>query len=98
MKSICWNVRGSGSLQAKWRLRYLLKQHNPHIVFLMETKIDKKCMEKVRRSYGFMNGINFEAEGSKGNLCPAWKEDISIILRSFSKWHIDVTIKEGGVK
>lgn len=45
-----------------------------------------------------MNGINFEAEGSKGNLCPAWKEDISIILRSFSKWHIDVTIKEGGVK
>ncbi|KAA3486868.1 reverse transcriptase [Gossypium australe] len=60
----------------------------------METKIDKQCMEKVRRSYGFSNGIEIEAEGSRGGICLVWKEDIKVTLRSFSKNHIDVMVKE----
>ncbi|KAA3467329.1 reverse transcriptase [Gossypium australe] len=94
MKSISWNVRGLGSPRATRRLRYFLKQQNPHMVFLMETKFDKQCMEKVRRSCGFPNGIEIEAEGSRGGLCLAWKEDIKVTLRSFSKNHIDVMVKE----
>ncbi|KAA3466302.1 expansin-A1-like [Gossypium australe] len=87
--AIPWAVR---------RLRHLLKQHNPHLVFLIETKLDKKRMERVRRSYGFMNGIEVEVEGSQGGLCLAWKVDIKVTLRSFSKWHIDVIIKEDDVQ
>ncbi|MBA0553966.1 hypothetical protein Golob_013102, partial [Gossypium lobatum] len=37
-------------------------------------------------------------EGSRGLLCLAWKADISVNLRSFSKSHIDVTLKKEGVK
>ncbi|KAA3460755.1 reverse transcriptase [Gossypium australe] len=37
-----------------------------------------------------MNGIEIEADGSRGGLCLAWKEDISVTLKSFSKSHIDV--------
>ncbi|KAG8493308.1 hypothetical protein CXB51_010696 [Gossypium anomalum] len=48
----------------------------------------------VRRSCGFLNGIDIEAEGSRGGLCLAWKEDIIVILRSFSKNHIDAMVKE----
>ncbi|KAA3474806.1 Endonuclease/exonuclease/phosphatase [Gossypium australe] len=64
----------------------------------METKLDKNRMEKVRRRCGFMNGIEVEVEGSRGGLCLAWKKEISVNLRSFSKWHIDALIKEDNVK
>ncbi|KAG8474111.1 hypothetical protein CXB51_033599 [Gossypium anomalum] len=94
MKNIYWNVRGLGSPQAVQRLRHLLKQHNPQMVFLMKTKIDKKCMEKIRRSCGFLNGIDVEADGSCGGLSLAWKGEIMVQLRSFSKSHIDVMITE----
>lgn len=50
-------------------------------------------MEKVRRSCGFLNGIEVSAEGSKGGLCLAWKENVSIILESYSRNHIDVSIQ-----
>ncbi|KAA3480968.1 reverse transcriptase [Gossypium australe] len=39
-----------------------------------------------------------EAEGSKGGLCLAWKKDLDVKLKSFSKWHIDVLIKEENVE
>ncbi|KAA3481203.1 Zinc finger, CCHC-type-like protein [Gossypium australe] len=55
-------------------------------------------MEKVRRRCGFENGIEVEAEGSRGGLCMAWKKEISVRLRSFSRWHIDVFIKEDNVE
>ncbi|KAA3464007.1 reverse transcriptase [Gossypium australe] len=68
----------------------------PILVFLMETKLDSKCMDRVRRSCSFINGIDVEAEGSRGGLCLAWKVGIEITLRSYSTWHIDVLIKEDG--
>ncbi|MBA0679907.1 hypothetical protein Goari_011648, partial [Gossypium aridum] len=37
-------------------------------------------------------------EGSRGLLCLAWKADISVNLRSFSKSHIDVILNEECVK
>ncbi|KAA3489774.1 expansin-A1-like [Gossypium australe] len=48
----------------------------------METKLDKKRMENVRRSCGLLNGIE--------------KDDIEVTLRSFSKWNLDVLVKEDG--
>ncbi|KAA3453752.1 reverse transcriptase [Gossypium australe] len=80
------------------RLRYLCKQQNPRIVFLMETKLDQKRMERVRRMCGFSSGLEIEAEGSRGGLCLAWKDDIVVTLRSYSKWHIDVLLWEGSIQ
>ncbi|KAA3482848.1 reverse transcriptase [Gossypium australe] len=87
IKSISWNDYGLRSPRANRRLRNFLKQQNPHVVFLMETKIDRKQMEKDRRSCGFPNGTDIDAE--------AWKEDLKVTLRSFSKNHIDTMAKEG---
>ncbi|KAA3467611.1 reverse transcriptase [Gossypium australe] len=36
------------------------------MVFITETKIDEKRMEKIRRRCGFVHGIDVEAEGSRG--------------------------------
>ncbi|KAA3488532.1 non-ltr retroelement reverse transcriptase [Gossypium australe] len=68
------------------------------MVFLMETKLSQKSMEKVRRSCGFINDIDIDAEGSRGGLSLAWKSDFGITLRSFSKWHIDVLVNEDVVQ
>ncbi|KAA3485548.1 reverse transcriptase [Gossypium australe] len=94
MKHICWNVRGLGNPRAIRRLRHLIKQHNPQFIFLMETKLSKQRMSKARRSCGFIYGIDVDAEGSRGGLCLAWKPSMDINLKSFSKWHIDVMVKE----
>ncbi|KAH1107949.1 hypothetical protein J1N35_011717 [Gossypium stocksii] len=61
------------------------------MVFLMETKLNKKRMEKVRRSYGFTNGIDIEAEGSRGGLCLAWKGDIK-------RWASNIRRSKEGLK
>ncbi|KAA3489694.1 reverse transcriptase [Gossypium australe] len=63
----------------------------------METKLDGKRMEKVRRSCGFLNGIDIAIEGTRGGLCLAWKEEVEVTLKSFSRSHIDVLVKEENI-
>ncbi|MBA0672805.1 hypothetical protein Goklo_024186 [Gossypium klotzschianum] len=65
------------------------------MVFLMETKLDKQRMEKVRKRCGFNNRIDIEAEGSRGGLCLSWKGDNGVSLQSYSKNHIDIMVKGG---
>lgn len=43
----------------------MLRLHKPHMVFLIETKIDKKKIELVHRRCGFMQGFEVSAVGSK---------------------------------
>lgn len=44
----------------------------------METKLDDKKMEKMRKRCDFHCGIEVSANGSRGGLCLAWKEGIDI--------------------
>ncbi|KAA3453235.1 reverse transcriptase [Gossypium australe] len=76
------------------RLRNLIKQYNPYMIFLMETKLNQKRMERVRNMSGFINGIDIEVEGTRGGLCLAWNDNIAVTLKIYSKWHIDVIVKE----
>ncbi|KAA3472766.1 LRR receptor-like serine/threonine-protein kinase FLS2 [Gossypium australe] len=98
MKIISWNVRGLGNPRAVRRLRFLLKEHNPDMVFFMETKVNDKRMEMIRRRSGFVNGIDVGAEGSRGGLCLAWREEIKVSLKTFSRNHIDVLIEENNIQ
>lgn len=50
------------------RLKNKLRAINPRIMFLMETKLDSRSMEKVRLKCGFVNGIDVGALGTKGGL------------------------------
>ncbi|KAA3489009.1 reverse transcriptase [Gossypium australe] len=76
----------------------MLKQHNPNMVFFMETKVNDKRMERIRRRSGFINGIEVGADGSRGGLCLAWREECKVSLRTLSKNHIDVLIEERNVQ
>ncbi|MBA0550147.1 hypothetical protein Golob_021117 [Gossypium lobatum] len=91
MKIICWNVRGLGSPRVVRRLQFLLKQNNPQLVFLMDTKVSGKRMEEIRRKCGFMNGIDVGAVGTRGGICLEqdypWlvSGDFNEIMYSFEK-------------
>lgn len=91
MKILSWNVWGLGKPRTIRRLRHSLKTCNPQLVFF------SLQMERVRRSCGFANGIEVDSEGTRGGLCMAWKNDIVIILRSFSKRHIDVIVDDAEI-
>lgn len=45
----------------------MLKEYNPQVVFFMETKISDVKIERVRRSFEFLFGIEVSTEGSRGS-------------------------------
>ncbi|KAK8341636.1 hypothetical protein V6Z12_A08G179200 [Gossypium hirsutum] len=55
-------------------------------------------MERICHRCGYMNGIEVDPINTRGGLCLAWRNDICIELRSFSKRHIDVVVEDKEVK
>lgn len=51
-------------------------------------------MDRVGKSYGFVNGIKVSSEGTRGGLCLGWRNDIDVNLQSFSKSHINVIVED----
>ncbi|KAA3465546.1 reverse transcriptase [Gossypium australe] len=92
MKLLSWNVRGLGSPRSVKRLRHMLKAQNPQVVFFMETKVCRSKMERNHFSCGYVIGIDVDPEGTRRGLCLAWKQEVSVKLRQFSKRYIDVVI------
>ena len=57
MNSLYWNCRELGKPQSVRALHDLVQRWDPRIVFLLETKLKKKRMERVRDRLGFANGL-----------------------------------------
>ncbi|GMI75964.1 hypothetical protein HRI_001265700 [Hibiscus trionum] len=66
MSLISWNVRGLGKPRAVNRLRNSLRGIHPQFLFLMETKLSARRMERVRHKCGFRFGIDVAVVGSRG--------------------------------
>ncbi|GMI92190.1 hypothetical protein HRI_002888300 [Hibiscus trionum] len=96
MKLISWNVRGLRKPRTVRRLRDYLRDVNPSVVFLIETKLQSAEMERVRKKCGFPNGIEVGSRGRSGGLCLAWKSGCKISLRSYSDCHIDFMFTDDG--
>lgn len=60
----------------------------------METKVNQRRIERIRKSCGFNNGINVSADGSRGGLSLGWKDNVNISLMIFSQYHINININE----
>lgn len=51
-------------------------------------------MERIKKRFGFINGINVSSDGSRGRHCLGWKEGFLVDLRSFNASYIDVMIND----
>ncbi|GMI95319.1 hypothetical protein HRI_003201200 [Hibiscus trionum] len=96
MKLVSWNVRGLGKPRIVRRLRDSLRDVNPSVVFLIETKLQSVAMVRVRKKCGFSYGIEVGSRGRSGGLCLAWRGNCQVSLRSFSDRHIDFMISDDG--
>jgi exonuclease III len=89
-----WNGRGMGNGPAVRGLLALQKKEDPDILFLSETKFDKKGIEKLRYALRMPSVVFVESVGKSGGLALFWKHGINLSLRSMGRMHIDVDIIE----
>ncbi|MBA0699030.1 hypothetical protein Goari_000703 [Gossypium aridum] len=50
------------------RLRHMLRDSNPSVVFLIETKLKGSRLERIRCKCGYINGIDVDSNGRSGCL------------------------------
>ena len=84
MSLLSWNCRRLGNLQTVKALEKVIKQEEPKIVFLMETKSDREWIVKVRDKCNFKNGLMVPSRGNSGGLAMYYKEDIKLDIQTFS--------------
>ena len=52
-----WNCRVLGNPWSVQALKRVIRKEGPNLVFLMETKLEKKDMKKVQEEIGILQGI-----------------------------------------
>ncbi|XP_021836918.2 uncharacterized protein [Spinacia oleracea] len=91
MKILSWNCQGLGNPWTVKSLRDWCWRERPNVVFLMETMIDSKSLERVRNICGFSEGICLSSAGNSGGI-GFWWRDINVSTSSFSSHHFSADI------
>lgn len=73
-------------------LHEFVQQWDPKIIFLMEAKLKKKTMEKVKEKASFTNGLIIPSSGRSGRSALLWKKDIVVKVQGYSANHIDLIV------
>src|SRR6266540_1975639 len=94
MKIGGWNCRGLGNRPAVHGLLELQKKEDRDILFLSETKLDKKGIERLKYKIGMPHVVFKESDGKSGGLAMFWKREVNLRLRWLGRMHIDVDIVE----
>ncbi len=96
MSLLSLNCRGLGNPQTVRELHTLVKHEGPDVVFLSETRLELKNLDKIRVKIGMHGSQGVERTGTGGGLALLWKEGIQMTNLSHSSAHIDVTIRSLG--
>jgi hypothetical protein len=96
MSLLSLNCRGLGNPQTVRELHILVKHEGPDVVFLSETRLELKNLDKIRVKIGMHGSQGVERTGTGGGLALLWKEGIQVTNLSHSSAHIDVTIQSLG--
>ncbi|KAL9667899.1 hypothetical protein QQ045_002268 [Rhodiola kirilowii] len=95
MITLCWNYRGLVQLRLVQSLSKMVRSHKPCMVALIETKVDYRRLEEIRRRLGFAKSFAVERVGLARGLAIWWKEEVSLSVLSYSRHHIDSMVGEG---
>ena len=94
IRVISWNCRGLGNPRSARALHDMVRQWNPKVVFLIETKAKNRRMERIKNRIGLANGLIVPCVGRKGGLALLWTREIDLKIKSFSQNHIDAVIND----
>jgi hypothetical protein len=65
---------------------------DPTLLFVMETKIEGKRVEKLASALGFAGAFAVSSEGLSGGIGLFWSAEVSVDIKSFNMHHIDAVI------
>lgn len=94
MITLGWNCRGLRNPRTVRVLCDFMQCWNPTIVFLAETKLNKKEVEKRRRSISHLNCLFVPSKGQSGGLAMIWKKDIKLDIVTYGPHHTDAIVTE----
>ncbi|XP_041000998.1 uncharacterized protein LOC121246780 [Juglans microcarpa x Juglans regia] len=92
MKILSWNCRGLGNPRTVQDLHLMVKERNPGIVFLIETKLMAKKLEGIKRRMKWEGCFVMEPVGRKRGLVMLWREDVELEILNYSQHHISAYI------
>ncbi|XP_055962295.1 uncharacterized protein LOC130015681 [Mercurialis annua] len=76
-------------------LRDYVKNLKPNVVFLMETRMDKRRMERVCRNLEMEGLFTVDCEGKSGGLALMWgSSGTKVTILGSSKFHIDCFVED----
>ena len=73
-------------------IRCIADTFNPLLLFLSETKMRSQRADELRWRLGFQNAFGVSSVGLSGGLVLLWKNNVTVDLKSYSKFHIDVWV------
>ncbi|GLJ55510.1 hypothetical protein SUGI_1191910 [Cryptomeria japonica] len=84
MKLLMWNVRGLNAPKKRHLIEYSIKNLQPNILLIQETKLNKDEMEGFKKSLGPWEYKVVQADGAIGGLAFLWnakKMDMELIAK-----------------
>ena len=93
MSTISWNCRGLGNPRTVQELVDIVSTKKPKIVFLMEVKVGRQQVERVKNKLRFEGCFIVDSVRGGGGLAMLWREKNWVSLISYSKNYIDVKIQ-----
>ncbi|GMI76114.1 hypothetical protein HRI_001280700 [Hibiscus trionum] len=97
MKILVWNCQGLGNPGIVQFLKQLVASKSPSVVFLCDTRLNKRKAEDVRRRVNMSGNLVVEINEEGLGLMLLWTEVTQVSLLSYSKSHIDVEVSKDGV-
>ena len=95
MSAISWNCRGLGNPFTVKALHKVVREEDPTLVFLMETKHDVTEMKWIQRKLDRKQGLVVPRVRRGGGLALLWRSSTTVEVQTYSPNHIDAIISEG---
>jgi exonuclease III len=100
MKILSWNCRGLGKPSAVRDLRQLIKTHQPDLIFLSETKLQKSDFLLRNKSFGntFLNFVvdcTISPRNRSGGLALFWSNNVNVSIIGYNNNMIDCYVESG---
>jgi hypothetical protein len=64
--------------------------NQPKVLFLLETRLSATRAQDLCHRLGFHNAFGVSSQGFSGGLAGMWQDDLWVVIKTYSKLHIDV--------